>query len=157
MDILFKKELEKLAEVNVEIIGKNLHKYFQHDPDSIAQCTYDGEIEVWDVCESMFGYMIEQSAEDFFEEAGTDAWWRQADGSILGKPSDKAIVNGHEIMLWHLDERDLYDTYDNILDYIYHHVGASSPKNVCAILVDLARFNNMTVGELCKKYLSPNN
>ena len=68
MDILFKKELEKLGEVNVEIIGKNLHKYFQHDPDSIARCTYDGEIEVWDVCESMFGYMTEHPQKIFLKK-----------------------------------------------------------------------------------------
>ena len=148
-----------MEEVNVEIIGQNLDQYFQNESENIAHCTYKGkDLEVWNVCESMFGFMNEQTEEDFFNEAGEDAWWRQADGSILGRPSDKSIVNGHEITLWDLNEalfhyRDLHETYDSLLDYIYDHVGATSPKNVCAILVDLAKFNNITVGELCNKYI----
>lgn len=136
----------------VEIIGQNLKKYFAHDGE-LAICTYSGkELEVWEIEESLFGYMLEQSEDDFFAEAGDNAWWRQADGSILGNPFAQAVINNYALYVWHLDNRGWRMRYDNLLEYLTDHIGATSPKNVCAIITDLARYNEMKISDLMIKY-----
>jgi hypothetical protein len=42
--------------------------------------------------------------------------------------------------------------YPTLLCYFCDEIGASTEKNVCAIAVDLAALNNMTMAELFQKY-----
>lgn len=42
--------------------------------------------------------------------------------------------------------------YESLLEYLCENIGASQPRNVCALAVDLAKYNNMTMGELFTKY-----
>lgn len=42
--------------------------------------------------------------------------------------------------------------YDYLTEYMCDEIGASMEKNVCALAVDLARINNITMGELFTKY-----
>lgn len=42
--------------------------------------------------------------------------------------------------------------FESLTEYLCYFIGASMPKNVVACVVDLAKFNNMKVSELMKKY-----
>ena len=41
---------------------------------------------------------------------------------------------------------------DNLLSYLCDEVGASTFKNVCALTIDLAKYNNMKLSELFEIY-----
>ena len=102
--------------------------------------------------------MCDMSEEKFVELAGEDAWWRSAEGSVLGSPDTKVYINGHELFGWSgrywedIDEDDEFEIRSNNLsDYLCDVIGASQPRNACALSVDLARYNNMTMAELFAK------
>ena len=62
---------------------------------------------------------------------------------------DKAKYN-HSIKKY---EEDVYPcVYDNLLTYMAEEVGASVERNVCALAVDLARANGMTMAKLFETY-----
>ena len=62
---------------------------------------------------------------------------------------DKAKYN-HSIRKY---EEDVYPrVYKNLLEYMYNEVGASLERNVCALAVDLARANGMTMARLFETY-----
>lgn len=42
--------------------------------------------------------------------------------------------------------------YSNLLEYFCDELGASQPRNVCALAVDLAQMNNMKMSELFQNY-----
>ena len=42
--------------------------------------------------------------------------------------------------------------YKNLSEYLCEEIGASSPKNVCALAVDLAKANGMTMAKLFKVF-----
>lgn len=45
----------------------------------------------------------------------------------------------------------LEEFYD-LLQYLCDEMGCSSPRNVCALTKDLAKYNNMKLSELFLKY-----
>ena len=159
-----------------EILGGSLMRFMINMTDRKEyerhQRTYNGEqYEVWEVSDDLFDDMCDMSEEEFVELAGDDAWWRQSEGSILGSPNATAFVNGHEIFAWideekhdrwcedcecddeeeckvcKLDDR----TFKSLSEYLCDEMGCSQPKNVCALSIDLARYNKMTLGELFSK------
>lgn len=134
-----KKENRQL----VEILGSNLKKFFDviDNPPNEADITYAGNrYEVWEVSDDLFEKMCNMSEEEFVEIAGEDAWWRQSYGSNLGYPEETTIVNGNEI------------EYENLSEYLCECIGVSQPRNVCACAMDLAKYNDMTMGELFEEY-----
>ena len=144
-----------------EILGNNLERFFEHiDKYGVeSSLTYKGErYEVWEVDDDLFPEMCDMSEEEFVELAGEDAWWRQSNGCVLDTPDTKVYINGHEMLgwankHWEDEEEDEFEIYASCLtDYLCDVVGASQPKNVCAVAVDLAKYNNMTMGELFTKY-----
>lgn len=127
----------------VEILGSNLKKFFDviDNPPNEADITYAGNrYEVWEVSDDLFEKMCNMSEEEFVEIAGEDAWWRQSYGSNLGYPEETTIVNGDEI------------EYENLSEYLCECIGVSQPRNVCACAMDLAKYNDMTMGELFEEY-----
>ena len=60
-------------------------------------------------------------------------------------------INGHEIICWERDDH-YNDEYDTLLDYMCDEIGASQPRNVCALAVDLARANGISMAELFSIY-----
>lgn len=64
------------------------------------------------------------------------------------KPTDVCFANGEDIAQC-LFPRE----YSDLLTYFCEEIGASTEKNVCALAVDLAKQNNLTLAELFKKYL----
>ena len=141
-----------------EILGNNLEHFFNNEIN--GNCTYKGNrYEVWEVSDDVFNAMCDMTEEKFMELSGEDAWWRQSEGSVLGTPDTKVYINGHEMLAWagepweDDDEDDEFEIYSSCLtDYLCDVVGASQPKNVCALAVDLAKYNNMNMGELITKY-----
>lgn len=141
-----------------EILAGNMEQFFSNEFN--GKCMYKGNVyEVWEVSDELFDIMCDMSEEDFVKLAGEDAWWRCADGSVLGYPDTKGHINGHEILCWagepweDEDEDDEFEIYSSCLtNYLCDVIGASLPKNVCALAVDLAKYNNMTMGELFTKY-----
>ena len=137
------------------------------------------EYEVWSVSDDIFNIMDSMSEEDFVNLAGDEAWWRYSVGSVLGTPGAEYEINGHKITAW--DERRENDIrfcakcpirelhncqqteenfdecfgprkYRKLTEYLCDEIGASSPRNVCACAMDLARYNGITLGELFRKY-----
>ena len=141
-----------------EILGNNLEQFFNNAIN--GNRTYKGNrYEVWEVSNEVFNTMCNMTEEKFVELAGEDAWWRSAEGSNLGIPDTKVYINGHEMIGWadepweDEDEEDEFEIYaSNLSNYLCDVVGASQPKNVCALAVDLAKYNNMTMAELFTKY-----
>lgn len=62
-------------------------------------------------------------------------------------------VNGEYLLGWDLGiyENNKYE-YSNLSQYLCEHLGISQPRNACALAVDLAKYNDMTIAELFEKY-----
>ena len=164
----------------VEILGGDgLYKAFK-ELGIKATRTYRGSdksyYEVWEVSNEDFKKL--EYTLDWKDEWG---WWRYAKGSNMGTPFDFFTVNGKELIAWENDykRRDLRDDWENEPDeekeayhysfkeyeeiqyphvsknlttYMCDELGASTEKNVCALAVDLARANGMTMAQLFKTY-----
>lgn len=148
----------------VEILGNNL-KMFMNSMEKNCEDTantYTGNrYEVWQVSDDLFQKMCNMSEEKFTEIAGEDAWWRQSFGSVAGDPDSTAIINGKTLeKCWsreeNYDDEDEYESevkeYKSLSEYLCENMGASQPRNVCALAMDLAKYNGMTIGELFTRY-----
>ena len=164
----------------VEILGGNgLHKAFK-ELGIKATRTYRGSekphYEVWELSKDdvrKLEYTVEWK-----DEWG---WWRYAKGSNQGTPFDFFTVNGKELIAWEnqykrMDLRDDWENepdsekeayhysfkeyvstlcpnkYDTLTEYMGAELGASNGTNVCALAVDLARANGMTMAKLFETY-----
>ena len=152
----------------VEIYGLNLEPFFKTicaDGKYKAELEfqqndkYEGLVEIWSISQETLDYMSNMTEEEFIKIAGDESGWRYAEGSNLGTPTEYVMVNGKEMKAWRNDDKydddedceSLYE-FEYLTDYLCNHIGASQPKNVCALCVDLAKANNMTMGELFEKY-----
>lgn len=137
-----------------EILANNLGQFIKNGID--GKCTYKGNrYEVWEVSNKAFDIMCDMSEEEFVQLAGEDAWWRSAEGCNLGTPDTIIHINGHKLLGWggepweDDEEDDEFEIYaSNLSNYLCDVIGISQPRNVCAVAVDLAKYNNMTMGEL---------
>lgn len=100
-------------------------------------------------------------------------WYCYSDGSNMGVPDKKYIINGIEILAWD-DERERWCVdcpayekcnrtekemdfcyqrrrFDHLFDYFHSEIGVSQMRNITALSVDLAKYNGMTLAELFKK------
>lgn len=161
-----------------EILAENLRSLFDNS-NLTGTCTYKGELyEIWEVSDEVFEIMCDMTEEDFINLC-PDGMWRYSAGSILGTPDAEYEINGHKITAWD-DRRDRYiescrecairefihcqqteddfnecfgfRKYKNLTEYLCEEIGASSPRNVCALAMDLAKYNGMTLGELFERY-----
>ena len=141
---------------------------------------YWEHFEVWELNDDKFKRLCEITDEQFEQYAAEDAWWRQSDGSVMGSPCYDFVINGNTIVAWRdhywedryredwtemsdedKSEYEDFDDYCNtwmiteykdILEYFCEELGASTERNVCALATDLAKYNNMTLAELFRKY-----
>jgi hypothetical protein len=147
-----------------EVLGNNLEKFFKAleypcDTEKLKM-TYKGvEYEVWEMADTIFNVICKISEKDFIKLAGKDAWWRSSTGSVLGVPTSRAIVNGKYLICWDDNyylpdeyEKEPCEEYDSLTEYLCNKVGASLPKNIVACAMDLAKYNNMSLGELFSEY-----
>lgn len=143
-----------------EILGKDLKRFFDvvDSEYSNAEITYAGNrYEIWEVSDKLFNKMCDMTEEQFIELAGEEAFWRHSVGSSLGAPYENNIVNGHKLISWskgylRCEETRRSKKYESLSEYLCDCVGASTPKNVCALAVTLAKANGMTMSELFNKY-----
>lgn len=163
-----------------EILGGNLKRFFDAtDPNyNEADITYASEMyEVWKVSDELFEKMNNMSEEEFVELAGEDAFWRYSNGSVLGATDTTIYIKDNEMLGWRNKDNDCYYcedddycypeecneetcrecmidrlTFSSLTEYLCDEIGASQPKNVCALAMDLAKANGMSMGELFEKY-----
>lgn len=121
----------------------------------------------WDKDEEMRVYYIARDEFDILcddkdsENNWIDSCWRYAEGSTLGNLNSNKIINGKElkcfnsIRILYEDDQEIEDIeYDHLLDYLCSCLGVSTESNICAVSVDLARYNHMSMAELFEKYQS---
>lgn len=137
----------------IEILGGYLDRFFeQYNITDTVNKTYDSErYQVWEIPESLFNAMCNMTEEQFVELAGEIGWWRHCEGSVLGPVTTTKNVNHHKLKCWK-GSMGLTNNYESLTSYLCDCVGASTGKNVCACAMDLAKCNNMTLGELFNKY-----
>ncbi len=148
-----------------EILGNNLEKFFDGiylPDDQIVGRSYKGkDYEVWSVPEVIFEEMCNMEEEKFVSIAGEDAWWRSSDGSVLWHLQTGGVtINGRNIIAW--IENGLASDgstdicfnmkFSSLTEYLCDFIGASLPKNVCACAMDLAKYNNISMGKLFELY-----
>lgn len=157
-------------------LGINAKCTFHRDDDA----AHDGALgyEVWEMSKSDYKKIENISDDDWNDDWG---WWRFAKGSNMGTACSFFTVNGNEIIAWEGAKRESlrddwdeepddekkayhyrYSEYENdimpheykdLLEYFCEEIGASTEKNVCALAVDLAKANGMTMGQLFNKYM----
>ncbi len=140
-----------------EILAENLQPLFDNK-SLTGKKTYSGELyEVWEVSDEDFRLMCEIDEEEF-ERLCPEGMWRSADGSNIDKLACITYnVNGFQMLGWSCYSRNGHGyngraSYSSLLEYLCSGIGASQPRNVCALAVDLAKYNGMTMGELFTKY-----
>jgi hypothetical protein len=142
-----------------EILGGNLDEFFNKqflDRSNEYKKTYVGSTyQVWEVSDELLSEMVQiscQTTDNEWLEKWFNVWWRYAEGSVLG-PCDAFVTIGkYTIYGWKKssdhDGSFFVKEYSDIFEYLCEYIGASQPRNVCACLVDLAKYNNMTMGQL---------
>lgn len=141
---------------------------------------YWPKFEVWEIPEDDYEKICGLSDEEYEQVASDDSWWRGANGSNQGIPFADFIVNGHSIVAWRniykladlqvewdelpSEEKAEYKDFDDycevwfpkqykdLLEYFCDELGASTERNVCALATDLAKYNDITMAELFRKY-----
>lgn len=141
-----------------EILAENLQEFFDNS-NLQGECTYQGEkYEVWEVSDKTFEIMCNME-EDEFVRLCPDGMWRSAEGSNMGSPDTIIHVGENEMLGWSApwdedkeddEEPEIY--VSSLTKYFCYYMGISQPRNVCALAVDLAKYNHMTLGELFNKY-----
>ena len=141
-----------------------------------ATRTYKGTdkpyYQIWELEKSDMHKMDEMT--EWPEHYG---WWRYAKGSNMGTAYSIFTINGNELIAWDGPSReDLRDDwkdepdsekasfhysykefwkphkYDCLTDSLSEELGCSQPGNVCALVMDLARYNGMSMSELFSKF-----
>lgn len=163
----------------IEILGGNgLHKAFKELGIKATRTYRRSEkphYEVWELSKDDLKTL--EYTDEWKDEWG---WWRFAKGSNMGTPFDFFQVNSKELIAWDGpqredlrydwedesdDEKTMYHhsfkeyqeehyphSYSNLLEYMSNELGASVERNVCALAVDLARANGLTMAKLFEIY-----
>lgn len=134
---------------------------------------------VYEITDESFNKIDGISDEDWNKNY-SDSWWRWAQGSNMGLPDWEFIINGQKIDAWRnkyrlqeyineyydLDDEeqkeydseiDYVDTwmgheYKDLLEYFCEELGASTESNVCALTIDLAKYNEISLATLFRIY-----
>ena len=160
--------------MKIEILcGGNIEKAFK-ELDIPMTVTYSGEqYKVCEIEKSDLKIISEISESEWKPDWG---WWRFAKGSNMGTPYEFFVVNGQMLIGWISFRReDLYNDweaednaekaayhysfkeyeedimpreYNSLSQYLCEELGASQPRNICALAIDLAKANGMTMAKL---------
>lgn len=144
-----------------EILGNNLEQFFlalDCPKECVMARTYKSDrYEVWSMPDEVFDIISEMSDEKFVELAGESAWWRSSKGSVLHSfNKGEVTINNRKMIGWienTAEDRISEDEeFDSLTGYLCEFIGASTPYNVVACAMDLAKFNSITMGQLFSKY-----
>ncbi|KLA35505.1 hypothetical protein B4080_5918 [Bacillus cereus] len=127
-----------------------------------ATRTYGDETtsyQVYEVSDEDFKVLSDDASKrDTDDGHWQNCGWRWCEGSNQGKPNDVLLVNNKDLHCWaepvedDQEEEPYFNEYMHLLEYLEMEKGCSSFKNVCALAKDLAKYNNMTMAELFRKY-----
>ncbi len=146
-----------------EILGGELDKAFL-ELEINAKKTYEAKnirykyqevYQVWELSDKNFEKICDMKEEEWKDDWG---WWRSAEGSNMCNPISRFSINHRYIKAWDGNCRLEYGKdyclreYEYLTEYMCDEIGASMEKNICALAVDLARINGITMGELFRKY-----
>lgn len=132
-----------------EIFGGNgLHKAFKAlgiDAKRTYKSAHEPYYEVWELNKKDIKVL-----EEVYEWQSDWGWWRSAKGSNMGTPVDFFTINGQFMIGW--ETHDGNDTYDSLMDYFHQGLSVGMESNICALAVDLARVNGMTMSRLFQTF-----
>lgn len=162
---------EKEISKKIEILAGGMDSYFSRVGIKAKKtwegtCYNDGAYQVWELSREEFEKLLVAEEKTYQD----NEWWRSAEGSNMGSVHRRFKINGHYIKAWDgtsrmemeeenkqlpVDDRfSTPRTYQWLTEYLCNEIGASQPRNICALCVDLAKQNNMTMAELFNKYES---
>lgn len=129
---------------------------------------------VYEVTEQDLDKMIKEEMPFEVKDKWVEACWRHALGSNMNlysgdHPICRYNVKGRYIKAWdglgrtkaledvngntsHPDYCYPNRKYRTLLEYFCEEIGVSTERNVCALAVDLAKLNDLTMAELFKNY-----
>ena len=158
-------------DIRIEILAGSMGSYFARTGIQ-AKKTWegtrygDGTYQVWELSQEEFERLSATEDKSYQDEE----WWRSAEGSNMGLVHRRFKINHHYIKAWdgasreeqeeenkQLSADDRISTpreYRRLTEYLCDEIGASQPRNVCALCTDLAKQNGMTMAELFRKYES---
>ena len=132
-----------------EIFGGNgLHKAFKAlnvDAKRTYKSSHEPYYEVWELNKKDI-----RALEEVMEWQNDWGWWRSAKGSNMGTPAEFFTINGQFMIGW--ETQDGNDTYDSLMDYFHKGLSVGMESNICALAVDLARANGMTMAKLFQTF-----
>jgi len=134
-----------------EIIGGNLDLTFKILGIEASKTHNGGYYQVWEL-EDIEYNKLEALDDQIWE--GNWGWWRYSEGSNIGSVNKRFSINGHWIYAW--KGANIINKYSNLIEYINTELDLSSERNICALTVDLAQQNRVTLSELFNKYQSIN-
>jgi hypothetical protein len=143
----------KLDDNKVEILGNDIEPALEFYNIYFIK-TYNGKtMSVYEISIDDFMLLSKIPEEKWDVDWG---WWRYVEGSNLRfYPTYTFSVNSKK-MVGFYDEEYAQDStdkfYAGIREYLCYAIGASTETNVCAIAMDLARLNGLTLGELFTRY-----
>lgn len=152
-----KEILGQQLDVAIRELGISATKTYEELTNS------DYKHQVWEVKDKDFEILCNIDEDSWKSEWG---WWRHSEGSNMDNSLSEFYINNQKITAWDgtsrietnkeaEDEDDEYlfeREYSNLLEYFCDEMGASQPRNICALAVDLAKINNMTMSELFQVY-----
>ena len=128
-----------------EIFGGNgLHRAFKAlniEAKRTYKSSHEPYYEVWDLNKKDI-----KTLEETPEWDDTWGWFRHAKGSNMGSAANFFTINGQFMIGW--ETQDGNDTYDSLIDYFYKGLSVGMESNICALAVDLARANGMSMAKL---------
>jgi hypothetical protein len=132
-----------------EIFGGNgLHRAFKVlniDAKRTYKSAHEPYYEVWELDRKDLKLL-----EEVEEWQSNWGWWRYAKGSNMGTAADFFTINGQFMIGW--ETQDGNDTYDSLMDYFHKGLSVGMESNICALAVDLARVNGVSLGRLFEMY-----
>lgn len=136
--------------------GEGLSKAFE-SLGIDAECTYIDkdsvhgfDFEIWEVSDPDFDKLANIPDNEWKEDWG---YWRYATGtSVDYEPVRDFKICGETVKARQNSYNSYKETsYPDLLTYFSDEWGVGQPRNVCALAVDMANLNSMTMGELFNK------
>ena len=128
--------------------GGGLHRAFKAlniEAKRTYKSSHEPYYEVWELNKKDIRVL-----EEIMEWQSDWGWWRSAKGSNMGTPVEFFTINGQFMIGW--ETQDGNDTYDSLMDYFHKGLSVGMESNICALAVDLARVNGVSMARLFEVY-----